>query len=156
MFQLELHLPYFVWKEGRPHTKSNTKTKFEWRDLSFLQAETPRSRRRKTFVAHQAHFSLTIYGFNDWRWVAYAFDNNHFDDERFEHDLKEETFSSVGFQEEPIIAGTLHDANMPILDPREYFLRVTQSRLRQVLNYWQDIVSHIKRNIDEYVCNNLI
>lgn len=156
MFQLEIHLPFFVWKEGRPRPKSNANTKLKWKDLSFLQLKSLRLRTGKTYGICKGQFSLAIYGLNHWRWVAYAFDNNHFA-ERFENDLDKAEFASPDFQEDLIISGSrYHDANIPLRDPREYYLKVLKSRTGQTLQSWEYLVWRIERCIEEYVCWSII
>lgn len=146
MFQFELHFPYFALKEGPPKQESDPKAPKKWIDLSFL--ETDESHGGTTYGLYQAQFSVVIYGMNETRWTAYAFENNHFD-ERFENDLEEEEYSSLDFQEDPI-AGEL-DANMPITNPRVYFLRIFRARISQILQFWGDVIGHIDDRVRDHV-----
>lgn len=86
-----------------------------------------------------------MYGLSDWRWVAYAFEKNTFD----ERDLEDETYPYENFQEDPIAKV---DADLPIWDPREYFLLIFNTRMCQVLEEWRNLVRWIERSIEGYVC----
>jgi hypothetical protein len=155
MFHLEFHLPYFVLKElkeGHPRQEVKTTAQREWIDLSFLEPDSSNSLDREPYGIYKAHFALAIQGFNNWRWTAFAFDNNHFD-ARFEHDLEEEDFSYDVPQEDLIVSGldTIHDANKPTQDPREYFLRCVQSRMSLALEAWRYLIWRIQDSIEQYV-----
>lgn len=113
-------------------------------DLSFLQTEALKSQGQK-YGIHHSHISLVMYGLSDRRWVAYAFDQNTFDDK----DLEDEIYPSENFHEDPI---TKVDADLPIWDPREYFLLTFKTRMCQVLKEWRNLVRWIERSIDGYVC----
>ena len=93
---------------------------------------------------HQSHISLVMYGLSDRRWVAYAFDKNTFDDK----DLEDEIYSYEKFHEDPIAKV---DADLPIWDPREYFLLIFKTRMYQVLKEWRNLIRWIERSVDGYV-----
>ena len=147
-FQLELHLPYFALRTGHPQRKLNRRQNNQWIDLSFLQTEAQKWQGQKTYGIHQAHISLVIHGLNNRRWVTYTFDNNSFDDK----DLEDQTDPYEGFQEDPIASNGGVDANLPIWDPREYFLLMFKTRMSQVLMEWRNLVLWIERCIEGYVC----
>lgn len=153
MFQLELHLPYFALRTGPPQRKVNGKWQTQWTNLSFLQTETSKSKGQEIRGIYQAHISLAIYGVSESRWVAYAFDNNDFNDRGFgDEDSEDECYPYKIFQEDPIALGGKFDANAPIWDPREYFLMIFQNRIGQALQEWEYLVRWIERNIEGYVC----
>jgi hypothetical protein len=153
MFQLELHLPYFALRVGHPEREVNGKRQSQWINLSFLQTETPKTKGQEIHGIYRAHISLAIYGVSQRRWVAYAFDNNDFDDREFgDGDSEDEGYPYKGFQEDPIASDGKFDANVPIWDPRVYFLFIFQNRMGQVLQEWEYLVRWIERNIERYVC----
>jgi len=164
MFRLEFHLPYFVLREhrkGHPRQEGRTTAQREWIDLSFLEpnSDSPtssKSPKRWSYGAYKAHFALAVSGFNDWRWTAFAFDNNHFD-ERFEDDLEDEEFPYDTTQEDLIVSmalNSIHDANEPTRDPREYFLLCVQSRMRLAYEAWKYLNWRIEDSIQHYVRNS--
>lgn len=149
MFQFELHLPYFALKEGRPSPdESGQKRHTDWIDLSFLESGTPNAR---IYGAYQTQFSLVMYGFSDWQWVVYAFEHNLFD-KRFEKDPEEEIEEEDGSSsnEDPVIWDGA-DANLPLEDPRQYFLRVFEARIRRISRCWDHLFHHIEESIRKYV-----
>jgi hypothetical protein len=106
-------------------------------DLSFLEIPD-----QKKFIMHEAQITFLICGSDDQRWAAYAFDDTHFDEEGF----GDETFSYEGVQDDPIARGKI-DANLPIGDPREYFLMIFDIRLTQVREEWKYLVRMVDRGI---------
>jgi hypothetical protein len=57
--------------------------------------------------------------------------------------------------EDPIASdsdGYTINADHPICDPREYFLRNVDFRMKQVYREWQNLVRKLERRIDQYVC----
>jgi hypothetical protein len=105
-------------------------------DLSFLKIPDQKK------IMHEAQITFLICGSDDQRWAAYAFVDTHFDDE----DFGDETFSYEGFQEDPIARGKI-DANLPIGDPREYFLMISNIRLTQVREEWRYLVRMVELSI---------
>lgn len=117
-------------------------------NLSFLQARISTSNDNKVYNIYRAQISLVISGYNDRRWVAYAFQNNTFDEE----DLDDEIYRCYdGFQEDPIASNGQVDANSPIWSPREYFALMFEYRLDGVLTQWENLVRWIERSIEAYV-----
>jgi hypothetical protein len=106
-------------------------------DLSFLEIPD-----QKKFIMHEAQITFLICGSDDQRWAAYAFDDTHFDEE----DFGDEIFSYEGVQDDPIARGKI-DANLPIGDPREYFLMIFDIRLAQVREEWKYLVRMVDRSI---------
>lgn len=156
MFQIEFHLPYFALRREDPCKEAKHEPFHNWIDLSFLGLEM---RKTRGYRLHQAHFTLVIYGLNNLRWVAYAFENNHHD-ERFEKDLEEEkeNYSYDSFHEDPIASDGRNgvDANQPIHDPREYFLLVFEARTSRMLREWEYVIGHFQHSIDAFVCRSKV
>lgn len=96
----------------------------------------------------EAHNSLVIWGTDNHRWAAYAFADTDFDDEA----LVDKIFPDEGFQLDPI---SETEAKFPIWDPREYFLKVFELRIAQVLEEWEGLVRPVERSIHGYVCESL-
>jgi hypothetical protein len=101
---------------------------------------------------HEAQSSLVIYGSDETRYTACAFSDHYFDVE----DLLDEVFSYDGIQEDPIawnteIDGMLPDANKPIWNPREYFMRMLEIRISHVGQEWTYLIRHVERCINQHV-----
>jgi hypothetical protein len=152
MYQLGIALPF--WALGRDRG-GLPKPRTEWAspiDLFPLAVGSGRPKRR---YLYRAHFVLEVYGLNNSRWQAYAFERNYHD-ERFENDLEEEkcAFSYQGFQEDPIASDGTMDANQPACDPREYFLSVCDSRGSRAVREYKIVVHYMEQLIGAFVCES--
>jgi hypothetical protein len=99
----------------------------------------------------EARFSVVICGSQEGRWTAYAFDDTEFDGE----DLYEKMMGNCQpFHADPIascIWGDDVNADIPIWNPREYFLIVVANRIARAANDWESLVGPVERSIREYV-----
>jgi hypothetical protein len=150
---LQFHLPYFALRISQPpkdvpRKVVNGNPPRQWTDLSFLKIQTSRSEDQKKCGIYEAQISFVICGSDNWRWVAYAFVDTDFNGE----DLGDEVFSYEGVHEDPIASDAKLDANLPIGDPREYFLMIFEIRMAQVLKEWELLVRTVERSIKRYVC----
>lgn len=101
---------------------------------------------------YEAQSSLVICGSDETQWTAYAFSDHYFDTE----DLLDEVFSYQGVQEDPIawnteLDGIMVDANSPIWNPREYFLRILEIRIAHVRQEWTYLIRQVERYINQHV-----
>jgi hypothetical protein len=119
----------------------------------------------------EAHFSLTVCGVNNTHWTAYAFVDRCIDDSEYNDaiEVEEDIYDDLGgindikddetfeedkdeITEDPIIAESSHsEADRPIEDPREYFLHVFETRIRQAWREWESVISMMERVIKEHV-----
>jgi hypothetical protein len=139
-----LHIPYFALRASplpkpSPRTAVHSNPPRQWMDLSFLEIQD-----QKKFIMHEAQITFLICGSDDQRWAAYAFDDTHFDEDYF----GDGTFSYEGIQDDPIARGKI-DANLPIGDPREYFLMIFDIRLTQVREEWKYLVRRVELSINK-------
>jgi len=119
----------------------------KWIDLSFLNLNIRTPKPGMKFGLYKARFSLLICGTGDRRWIGYAFVDRDFDCE----EMKEEDFCYDGVLEDPITShgGEVIDANMPIQDPRAYYLMIFENEAANVLQEWTPIVRALERDIDQ-------
>lgn len=97
---------------------------------------------------HEAQISFVVCGSDNRRWVGYAFVDTDSDGD----DLADHNFPHEGFHADPIASDGKLDANLPIWDPREYFLMIFEIRMAQVLKEWEYLVLTVERSIKRYVC----
>jgi hypothetical protein len=149
---MELHLPYFALRTS-PISQGQTPAHKPWRawkDLSFLRPQATCFQGEQTYGMYEAQVSMIIYGSDHTRWTAYAFVDIEFDGEIL--DEKYNYFSYEGettFIEDPIVdEGS--DANLPIWDPRAYYLKVFKARITQICREWQNLICHVKRCIQKH------
>jgi hypothetical protein len=116
-------------------------------DLSFLEAEPTKETDVKRHGMYEAHFSFVIYGSHEHRWAAYAFDDNDVDTE----EVYDKIFPCDGMHQDPIASNNDTDAELPIWDPREYFLKILAPRVAGIADSWETLLRLIERRIEEYV-----
>ncbi|KAF2252341.1 hypothetical protein BU26DRAFT_255701 [Trematosphaeria pertusa] len=110
-------------------------------DLSFLDMGS--------YELYEMHFSLTIVGRDESRWDAYAFEHREPDDE-FGQTIDELAEDPDIMMEDPVIGSVEEescDANHPIWSPRNYYIRVTEMRSKQVLKEWTHLIRKLERTI---------
>jgi len=156
IFQLAFHLPYYVWRES-PEAReyhrrdANGRPLRQSRDVSFLDwtSSGPSS------FLYEAQISGLVAGTDETKWTAYAFVDNYFDvDGEGKETVASYHEDSLDVEEgmlmDPLTLGTCA-VDMPIWNPRSYFLMVFRVRLNQVKGEWQKLVRKIKESIREYV-----
>lgn len=143
-------MPYFALRRhvsplGESRWKSRNGSPLRlWTDLTFLNLQTPKDERSQ-YGMLEAQISFVICGSANMRWAGYAFVDTAFDDE----DLEDDCFVYDGFHEDPI---SLLDADLPIWDARQYFLRIVKISMFAVLKEWEYLVRNVERAIMQYVC----
>lgn len=120
-------------------------------DLSFLKGSACDVESQDTYGVYQAHFSLILSGHSDRRWVAYSFDNNNIEDDEDEED-KNSKDDKCPLREDMMALDAEGYTDMPIFDPREYFLLTFRSQMDRILKEWTYLVRHIDRDVHAYVC----
>ncbi len=94
----------------------------------------------------EALISTVVTGIDDSVWTALGLVDTYFDEEESTKTFQAATSSFS--RPDPLSAGVL-DAQCPILDPREYFLKVFEIRVSRVEKEWHFIVQKLRRNIEE-------
>ena len=154
-FQLSFHLPFYALRTFRnPCERPNDRRRFSngdilrrCRDLSFLN----QSRTEASEYLYQAQISCVITGPDRWRWVAYCFVDVYYETEGKEtvSQYYEDSMGEDGLRTDPLTLGCV-DADTPIRDPREYFLKVFWIRLNQVRREWQRVVERLSQEVRAY------
>jgi hypothetical protein len=153
---MEFHIPYPAFRnltalpESYPESGVSNKLRRTWRNLSFLRKPLSNPLGHTTIPAIcDAHISLAICGSDHRRWVCYAFADTNFkigsdDDEQDADEANEDPIASDRDGYEVF-------ADPPIWDPREYFLRNLDFRMRQVLEEWTYVVHIVEESAERYV-----
>jgi hypothetical protein len=155
IFELAFHLPYYVWRDSpkarEDHRRDpNGRPLRQSRNVSFLNWT---SSGQSSFL-YEAQISSLVAGTDETRWIAYAFADNYFDADGEGKETvasyHEDSLDEGGTLMDPLTWGTCA-VDMPIWNPRSYFLMVLRVRLNQVNCEWQKVVTKVKESIREYV-----
>jgi hypothetical protein len=133
--------------------------------LSYLQHQRPHDRRQQRpqrYVIREAHTSIVICGWDNSKWVGWAFVNAPFDPTTQGNDEDDEDDEDEGQDDEPVIleedyfavdgdGGIVHDANKPIWDPRRYWLRIIEIRILRIMKEWIWLVRFVEKGIEALV-----
>ena len=127
--------------------------------MSFLKTQDPESEDQEDYEIHEAQFSLTICGLDDFRWVRYNFADSDFEEEdagdEDSDDTEEDGDQDVGirldFLDDPVAPDGVMDACHSIENPREHFLIVVETRLAEVFSEWEYVVRTLERKINHCV-----
>ncbi|KAI8669666.1 hypothetical protein NCS57_00782300 [Fusarium keratoplasticum] len=166
-FQLAFDLPYYAFRvapchspprDPRKRKSAASDTLRNVTDLSFL-VRKPRSPLPPTTKAYlcETQTTVLISGSDPWRWVAYCFVDTYFESEdkresvdAYDEEVEIDDESHVLFRPDPFTTAE-SDANLPVLNPREYFLIVLESRLRQARDEWHTLATNMGDSINEYI-----
>jgi hypothetical protein len=158
--RMEFHLPFYAWREAthaqRDSRKRNGAEFRKTLDLSFLQPTKPRKPGDENEWLHEAQVSCVMEAYNSTFWTAYVSVDTYFDGNTGKDSL---AFcdEGTGLETGPYVVDPLpgsrynYDANMPLKDPREYFLRVLMCRSDQVMREWQCVVHELHNRIEDHV-----
>jgi hypothetical protein len=147
-FHLEFHIPYFALRRSRlDHTFLQRKRRSHkgWMNVAFLNTRDISTEKEGIWGIHQAQISVTLCGTDNSRWIAYCFEDRHFDEDAA---LGEDEHTTVHQSDQ--IANGEFGAEDTIWDPREYFLRVLLIRMRQVYKEWGELTRAIESGIKEH------
>jgi hypothetical protein len=96
-----------------------------------------------------------VTGIDQWVWSAYAIIDVYVESEETVDIYDQLTRRSRRFSRrrrpDPLATGRIL-ADEPIWTPREYFLKVIEIRMIQILREWNYIVDQVERDIKRYVC----
>jgi hypothetical protein len=149
---MEFHISYFALRASSPKDPSrilgHINPPRQWTDLSFLRIQPPKSQDQREYGMHEAQISVVICGSDNWRWAGYAFIDTSFESE----DLGDGIFSYEDVHEDPIASNSELHADLPIWDPREYFLTILEIRVTQVRKELEYLVRAVERSVKQNVC----
>lgn len=122
-------------------------------DLPFLSRfmRTSASTDKRHFL-YEAQISVALIGIDHWVWAAYCLVDTYFEsDERLKESVdRYDQLKGRRGRPDPLAAGQI-DASKPIWPPREYFLRVFETRIKQAQREWHKIVDNVENEVKKYV-----
>lgn len=105
-------------------------------------------------VLYPAEISVTMCGTSESRYTVYCFEDNKFDEDC---EVGEDECSRDQFHTDQVSNARVDpkDANLPIWDPREYFLMTLVTRVKQVLEEWTRLVQTIEAGFENFISQPL-
>lgn len=101
---------------------------------------------------HDAQVSCVVTGHNNSKWTAWALADTYFHNEHDGENNKDMLayYNDPDETGDPLTRGELR-LDIPIWDPREYFLWVLKTRLMQIIKEWRAIIYMMKSSVANYV-----
>ena len=162
-FSLEFHFPYMAWrKSSSPQVDTRQcegKPLRKFIDLSFLAGfihdDNDDKKSQERPYLYEAQTTCLVSGLDHYVWDAVGLVDTYFEeDPKMKRDCKyfEDIYESDAPLPPDFIPAGAHTTNLPIWTPREYFLKVLESRLAQIVKEWENLVDWITHDILDYVC----
>jgi len=174
---MSIDLPFFELRNLSPPSQDASRPGLHKRlrqpcltDLSILSEDSPAFQEQPKPYLHSAHFSFRLIGTNRRNWTAYAFARGERDDlvpdpeepdedgELVDDDeCDEDDDGTFAPQIEDLIASATEldmpviRADVPIFDPRVYFLVIFQHWAVRIAKEWTDVVDLLQRDIQNHV-----
>ena len=125
-----------------------------WKFPSLSRSKCASTSAEKPLHLYEAQVSVAVVGLDDWAWTAYGFIDTYFDSEESVDgydQLNQSSWRPRMGRPEPLMAGQVNAAGVPIWAPREYFLKVVKIRTFKALKEWRLIVDKVKIEVKQYV-----
>lgn len=139
MFELAFHLPFWALRElGDGDTPENS------RDVSFLDPNG-----RKSMAMVQSSYSCSVSGVDIWRWVAYFLIDTQHDEFTEDRESAERHYTEIqnsGLVPTPSPCGNAEFFD-PGPEPRWFFLKTLEVRLKMIHDEWMQIVQWLERSV---------
>ncbi|PWO28522.1 4HBT-2 domain containing protein [Pyrenophora tritici-repentis] len=149
-FRLMLSLPYLMLRE-KPIQSSQSldlesQEKLTAYDLSFL-VDPAATKNPTRFVIKEAHETVAIFGRKDHNWTGYAFSAPHMDMESETDNGDEDECDEEMPNVDLFVSGRsdeVIDPNITIYDPRTYFLRTFEIRIKVIQKEYGWLVKELQ------------
>ncbi|VTT57905.1 unnamed protein product [Fusarium fujikuroi] len=155
-YELSFHLPFYSWKQ----------TQHEPRDIRFRQDSSPLRKVHNMSCLQgnsptapmidylcQAQIAVCITPMDGGICTGYCFVDTYFQPEDERQCV--EDYCDRGMQFDPFTTGK-HDADMPILNPDDYFLISLQHQLVVFKDEWMNTAKRFKERVETYVISSML
>lgn len=171
-FQIEFHIPHFIFRKCQSPTKRKTSDRASKRqryckDLPVIKIGAY-NEKWPFYKVQEVQFSFTIIGTENSRWTAFCFADTPLNDDRNSNEDSDDTEHDGGFEDEGAgIEDSSDDFNEgpffscgkyvensasgPVWSPRLYFLRIMEIRTEQVVKEWTNLVRHVQQYTEQMV-----
>ncbi|TDZ25775.1 hypothetical protein Cob_v000463 [Colletotrichum orbiculare MAFF 240422] len=149
-FGIKFQIPYYVWRNSENTRDLASETNVnedgaQLSDISFL-FDNPRASAASTSqTLYRSQMSFMVLGYDKWRWTGY-FMADRFLESPGNWDVfhGDEEHLPYGFEIDPIRSHFVDPISL-IWSPRQYFLVVLETRLKQVAKEW----AHVARRLEK-------
>lgn len=147
-----MDLPYNALRECTPlrhdqARRGDGRRLRSYEDISFLAANPAKP--RKGYYLYKVHFSGVVCGTHNSRWEAYGFGDTYFDDEESIETFTFDPDTPEQLHQDPLRAGLA--ADIPLMDPRHYFLDLLLVRSKRIKAEWRHLLDNMDELIEESV-----
>ncbi|KAJ3549746.1 hypothetical protein NM208_g326 [Fusarium decemcellulare] len=158
-YSLAFHLPFYVWSPA----KTLLQDKRIRPDKTPLRKSTPvsflnnpgkaTSKDDKLDFLHEAQWSCVVTGYSNVVWTGYGLTDTYFYDADSPFDRSSIRYFETCFQEEGICLDPISgfDANLPIQNPREYFLITLRKCADHIKEEWVHTIARLERKMENYI-----
>lgn len=140
---MEFHLPYFALRNGPLKTDMRTLRRSSLRRAKAMFSLLDDPPINAFF--YEAQTSFLLVGVDEWFWTAYCCTETFFKSERSTNWYEENTCDGPTARNFP---------DLPIWNPRLYFLHVLSRRLTQVTREWRNLLRALIYCLEEEVCRS--
>ncbi|KAG4428670.1 hypothetical protein IFR05_015849 [Cadophora sp. M221] len=154
-FTFDFHIPYYVLRESKKsrrdiRQKPNGEPLRQFWELPSLSMPTsnrPTSTTDERYCLYEAVTSIGVTGNDHWTWTAYGFVDTYFDSRESVDGYHQEKRRPLG-RPDPLANGQI-DADEPLWDPREYFLKVVEIRTGLAFMEWTQILNKMEAKVKQ-------
>ncbi|KAH8585450.1 hypothetical protein B0O99DRAFT_603293, partial [Bisporella sp. PMI_857] len=155
VFTLDFHIPYYALRVSKELLK-DTRQRPDGKPLrgsrKLPSSSRPLNASTSTdgaYCLYEAEVSVAVTGIDHWVWTAYGFVDTYFEPKENVDSYHHQLGGSAGpGRADPLAAGRL-DADKPIWTPREYFFKVLEIRMNQVLREWNGIFLWAEKEVKQ-------
>lgn len=125
-----------------------------WPEVATLEIDCDDHQRFCKCMVREANVSVVVCGWDQQKWVCWAFSNTHSDpttrdeEEPDEDDMQEDFIATDGNGPDD---GIVIDATNPLWDARVYWLRTVDLRMRIIYKEWKWLVMNTEAAVKVWV-----
>lgn len=145
-YALEFHIPYFALRKSFSKSEKLHSNIVGRRSGVFADSFTRNCEPGQKEFFHEAQVSVLLVGIDEWVWTLYCLVEGQFEDSRDPAELEKFV---TNMSDAP--SGNYALYQMPIWNPREYFLMVLCRRMDQATLEWQNLVETLDQRLKDLV-----
>jgi hypothetical protein len=150
---LSFHLPFYAMRPSY-EPKADLRLDLQDRplrrvdDVSYLDWD-----RDRRIYLYEAQISFVVSGIDNWRWTAYCFVDEYFQDENHTDASNVVHPHDRAIAKAQMGSSSLKNATEPKIttdDPKEYFLSCFFTELKLIRKEWKSVLTQMRRSLRKY------